>query len=150
VLECPRPNGLRLTHRGCCRDAPGTAGLGGCGLLRGSLSALLGPHRTFIFMNPATILWIYIVLLIVGGLIGFLKAGSKVSLIMSAVSAAILAIASIPSLFQPGVRQVLIDTVLALLLVVFAIRLTKTKKFMPSGLMLVLTLATLALRHLWH
>jgi len=101
-------------------------------------------------MNPATILWIYIVLLIVGGLIGFLKAGSKVSLIMSAVSAAILAIASIPSLFQPGVRQVLIDTVLALLLVVFAIRLTKTKKFMPSGLMLVLTLATLALRHLWH
>jgi uncharacterized membrane protein (UPF0136 family) len=36
------------------------------------------------------------------------------------------------------------------LLVVFAVRLTKTKKFMPSGLMLVLTLATLALRHLWR
>jgi uncharacterized membrane protein (UPF0136 family) len=40
------------------------------------------------------------------------------------------------------------DVVMALLLIVFAIRLTKTKKFMPSGLMLVLTVATLALRHL--
>ena len=101
-------------------------------------------------MNPVTILWIYIVLLIVGGLIGFLKAGSKVSLITSAISAAILAIASIPSLLQPGVRQILIETILALLLVVFAVRLAKTKKFMPSGLMLVLTLATLALRHFLH
>ena len=34
-------------------------------------------------MNPNTILWIYIVLLVVGGLIGFLKAGSQVSIIMS-------------------------------------------------------------------
>jgi uncharacterized membrane protein (UPF0136 family) len=83
-------------------------------------------------------------------LIGFLKAGSKVSLITSAASAAVLIIASIPSLFQPGVREILIQTILAVLLVVFAIRLTKTKKFMPSGLMVVLTLATLALRHFWH
>jgi uncharacterized membrane protein (UPF0136 family) len=101
-------------------------------------------------MSQSTILWIYIVLLLIGGLIGFLKAGSKVSLIASAVSAALLIIASIPSLLQPGIRQILIDTILALLLVIFAVRLTKTKKFMPSGLMLVLTLATLALRHFLH
>jgi uncharacterized membrane protein (UPF0136 family) len=101
-------------------------------------------------MNQSTILWIYIVLLLVGGLIGFLKAGSKVSLIASAVSAALLIIASIPSLLQPGIRQIFIETVLAFLLVIFAVRLTKTKKFMPSGLMLVLTLATLALRHFLH
>ena len=37
----------------------------------------------------------------------------------------------------------------ALLLVVFAIRLAKTKKFMPSGLMLVVTIAALALRNLF-
>ena len=98
-------------------------------------------------MSQSTILWIYIVLLLIGGLIGFLKAGSKVSLIASAVSAALLIIASIPSLLQPGIKQIVIDTILALLLVIFAVRLTKTKKFMPSGLMLVLTLATLALRH---
>jgi uncharacterized membrane protein (UPF0136 family) len=37
---------------------------------------------------------------------------------------------------------------MAALLVVFGIRLTKTKKFMPSGLMLVLTILALAMRHL--
>ena len=113
-------------------------------LLHGSLAKL--PRRTI--MNQNTILWIYIVLLLVGGLIGFLKAGSKVSLIASSVSAALLIIASIPSLFQPGIRQILVESILAALLVLFAVRLTKTKKFMPSGLMLVLTLATLAARHL--
>jgi uncharacterized membrane protein (UPF0136 family) len=101
-------------------------------------------------MSQSTILWIYIVLLLIGGLIGFLKAGSKASLIASSVSAALLIIASIPSLFQPGARQIIIETILALLLVIFAVRLTKTKKFMPSGLMLVLTLATLAARHFLH
>jgi len=41
----------------------------------------------------------------------------------------------------------LADMIMAALLVVFAIRLTKTKKFMPSGLMLVITVLALALRH---
>lgn len=98
----------------------------------------------------ATILWIYIILLLIGGMIGFLKAGSKISLLMSAVSAAILIIASIPSLLQPGARQIVIEVILASLLVVFAIRLSKTRKFMPSGLMLALTVAALALRHFLH
>jgi uncharacterized membrane protein (UPF0136 family) len=40
------------------------------------------------------------------------------------------------------------DVLLAALLVVFGLRLAKTKKFMPAGMMLVLTLATLVLRHL--
>jgi uncharacterized membrane protein (UPF0136 family) len=92
-----------------------------------------------------TVLWVYIVLLIVGGLFGYFKAGSKVSLITSAVSAAILVLCTLGFVFQPYMANV----VMALLLVVFAIRLTKTKKFMPSGLMLVLTVVTLALRQLW-
>jgi uncharacterized membrane protein (UPF0136 family) len=101
-------------------------------------------------MSANTVLWIYIVLLLVGGLIGFLKAGSKVSLITSAVFAALLIVANIPNLLQPGPRQILVDVVMAILLVVFAVRLAKTKKFMPSGLMLVLTIAALAFRHLVH
>lgn len=101
-------------------------------------------------MNQNLVLWIYIVLLLVGGLVGFLKAGSKVSLITSSIFAALLVIATIPSLLQPGARQMLVDIILAVLLVVFAIRLTKTKKFMPSGLMLLLTTAALALRHVFH
>jgi uncharacterized membrane protein (UPF0136 family) len=99
-------------------------------------------------MNPSTILWLYIVLLVAGGLMGFLKAGSKVSLITSAVSAALLVLTAIPGLFSPGLRVGLADLIMAALLVVFAVRLTKTRKFMPSGLMLSITLVALALRHL--
>ncbi len=94
-----------------------------------------------------TILWIYIILLLVGGMIGFFKAGSKVSLITSAISAAILVLTAIPSLFSFSVRQALADIIMAALLVVFAIRLSKTRKFMPSGFMLTVTIAALALRH---
>jgi len=101
-------------------------------------------------MSQNTILWIYIVLLVVGGLIGFFKAGSKVSLITSTVSAALLVLTAVPGLLEASLRRNLADIIMAALLVVFGIRLTKTKKFMPSGLMLVVTLAALALRHLTH
>ena len=95
------------------------------------------------------VLWIYIVLLLVGGLIGFLKAKSKVSLITSAVFAALLILTTMRSVFQPGFAIALANITLVVLLVVFAVRLAKTKKFMPSGMMLVLTVATLALRNLF-
>ena len=87
------------------------------------------------------ILWIYIVLLVIGGLIGFLKGKSKVSLIMSVSFAALLTLCAAGIVFQYYVADIL----LAALLVVFALRLTKTKKFMPGGLMLVLTILALAL-----
>ena len=94
-------------------------------------------------MRPDVIIWIYIVLLVIGGLIGFLKAGSKASLIVSSVSASILILCQIGVIFE----RRMIDVVLAVLLVVFAWRLSESKKFMPAGLMLVLTIATLVLRH---
>jgi uncharacterized membrane protein (UPF0136 family) len=94
-------------------------------------------------MNAATILWIYIGLLVVGGLIGFLKAKSKVSLIMSVAFAAALSLCQLGVLVVPN----LVDILLVLLFVVFGIRLAKTKKFMPAGLMLILTAAVLILRH---
>lgn len=99
-------------------------------------------------MNPHTVLWIYILLLLAGGLIGFLKAGSKVSLVTSAISAAALIVTNIPGLLAPGLARGAADVIMAALLVVFAIRLGKTKKFMPSGLMLVITALALAFRHL--
>jgi uncharacterized membrane protein (UPF0136 family) len=96
-----------------------------------------------------TVLWIYIVLLLVGGLIGFFKARSKVSLISSSVFALLLVLTTLHGIFQPAFAQDLANIILAALLVVFAIRLARTKKFMPSGLMLVLTILTLALRNLF-
>jgi uncharacterized membrane protein (UPF0136 family) len=94
-------------------------------------------------MHPKEILWIYIVLLVIGGLIGFFKAQSKVSLIMSVAFAVALSLCAIGIIPQPIVPDIL----LAALLLVFAIRLGKTKKFMPAGLMLVITILALALRH---
>jgi uncharacterized membrane protein (UPF0136 family) len=90
------------------------------------------------------VLWIYIVLLLVGGLIGFLKAKSKVSLITSAVFAAILILTTLRNVFQPDFALGLANITLVVLLLAFTVRLAKTKKFMPGGLILVATVAVLA------
>jgi uncharacterized membrane protein (UPF0136 family) len=101
-------------------------------------------------MNHFTIkvLWAYIILLLVGGLIGFFKGKSKVSLITSAVFAALLILTTLRGVFQPGFALGLANVTLVLLLLVFAVRLGKTKKFMPSGLILVATVLVLALLNL--
>ena len=99
-------------------------------------------------MTPSKVLWVYIVLLVLGGLIGCFKARSKVSLVSSCVAAAILVVAALPAVLQPAFRSGLADVVMAALLVVFGMRLAKTKKFMPSGLMLCMTILALALRHI--
>lgn len=91
---------------------------------------------------PHTVLWVYIVLLLVGGIFGFVRAGSRVSLITAGVSAAILVLCALDLVFKPYMA----DVVLAVLLAVFAVRWAKPRKFMPAGLMLVLTVAALVLR----
>jgi len=84
------------------------------------------------------ILLVYIVLLLVGGVMGFIKAGSKASLIASTISALILA------LFVFNVLPFMYHwIVLVLLLVLFAMRYGKKRKFMPNGFMLVITLLAL-------
>ena len=95
-----------------------------------------------------TILWVYIALLLMGGLIGFLKAKSKISLISSAVFAALLALTAVPGIFQPAFARGFAIFLMAALIVVFALRLAKTSKFMPSGLMLIITTVALTLRSL--
>jgi uncharacterized membrane protein (UPF0136 family) len=98
--------------------------------------------------SPTLVLWIYIVLLFLGGLVGFLKAGSKISLIMSASFAGILILCNTNAIFQPHFALIASTIVLVFLMIFFSIRLAKSKKFMPNGLMAVLTLATLVVRHI--
>ena len=94
------------------------------------------------------VLWVYIILLLVGGLIGFFKGKSKVSLITSAVFAALLILTTLRGVFQPGFALLVANVTLVVLLLVFALRLGKTRKFMPSGLILVATVAVLAVLNL--
>ncbi len=77
----------------------------------------------------------YIVLLLGGGLMGFIKAGSRISLITSVAFAAALAFCEF--VLADGRLPVL--ALQGCLLALFAFRWTKTRKFMPSGLMVVVT-----------
>lgn len=90
---------------------------------------------------PIIVLWVYIVLLEAGGLVGYLKAGSKASLIASSVFALPLILAALGIL--PAVAA---DGVIAFLLVFMGVKFAKSKKFMPSGLMAVLSAVALLLR----
>ncbi len=94
-------------------------------------------------MTPNKILWIYIVVLVAGGLVGLLKANSKISLIMSLAFAAALALCATDIVQVPR----LADVILIFLVVFFGLRFAKSKKFVPAGLMSILTAATLAWRY---
>jgi uncharacterized membrane protein (UPF0136 family) len=89
-------------------------------------------------MKPETILWIYIVLLVLGGLIGFLKAKSRVSLITSVIFAIFLGVCALGHL-----RIEVAWGILSFLALFFLIRFLKTKKFMPGGMMTLLTFVTI-------
>ncbi|MCW5553194.1 MAG: TMEM14 family protein [Verrucomicrobiae bacterium] len=95
-----------------------------------------------------TVLLVYIVLLLVGGLIGYFKGKSAVSLVMSAIFAAALIVCAVPGVLAESFSKNVANVLMAALLVVFGIRWAKTKKFMPAGLMLVLTVVALALRNI--
>jgi len=90
---------------------------------------------------PIVLILVYATIVFVGGLIGYLKAGSKPSLIAGVVSAALLAGAFWMSRSNGVLALACAAGIAALLTVVFLIRFLKTRAFMPSGMMLALSLA---------
>ncbi|MEO0826972.1 MAG: TMEM14 family protein [Cyanobacteria bacterium J06635_15] len=85
----------------------------------------------------------YGLLAIVGGIIGFAQASSKVSLISGLVSGLLLLVGALLASQGNPAGVILSLVVTALLIVVFIIRLIKTRKAMPAALMIVAGLAAL-------
>jgi len=97
--------------------------------------------------RTAFIVWIYGALVLTGGLIGWVNARSKPSLISGlAFGAALLALGSWIQ-FNPVslLAQMSAIGLAGILLVVMTIRLAKTRKFVPAGVMVVVSVLTLIL-----
>ena len=88
---------------------------------------------------------VYGVILIVGGIVGWRLSGSRISLTASLASAALLAVAYRVAFFHLLAGYLLALLVLLGLTVLFGLRLRKTGKFMPSGMMLVVSGITFAI-----
>ena len=83
---------------------------------------------------------VFAALILVGGIIGFKKAKSKASLIAGVVSAIALA-GSYLVCQQEQINGIRLTIILICILEgIFLVRFIKTKKFMPSGLMLLFCL----------
>lgn len=93
----------------------------------------------------AIVLLAYAAVMLLGGLMGYSKAGSRPSLVAGLVSAALLFVAFWIGRDDPG-RGYGLGTIIALLLTaVFAVRFMKTRKAMPSGMLFAVSLAALLL-----
>lgn len=84
-------------------------------------------------------------LILGGGAFGFVKAKSKASLIAGLVSSVVLDICF--AIAMTNLHTGLISGLVAcvLLVIMFSVRLAKTRKFMPSGLLLLLCIGEIVL-----
>lgn len=72
-----------------------------------------------------------------GGIWGYVKSKSKPSLISGCISGILLFIAAGMQIREDSTGLTISKIVVLLLVAVFTIRLIKTAKFMPSGIMLI-------------
>lgn len=77
------------------------------------------------------------IFIFIGGIIGFMKAKSKPSLISGIVSAALLAGCYTWSMTDAKTGLIAADVLSVLLTVMFYFRFTKSRKFMPAGLLIL-------------
>ncbi len=86
---------------------------------------------------------LYGILSIIGGIIGYQRAGSKVSLISGGISGLLLLIAALLQLQGQSWALIFAAIITGILVIFFVIRLAKTRKLMPAGLMVALGIASL-------
>lgn len=99
--------------------------------------------------NTAIEIWIYGVIMILGGIMGFVKVGSKASLISGVGMGLALLVSGYGVWSGPAVRSAdslaVALVIAALLLVIFAIRYAKTRRFVPGGMLAVLSLVAVVI-----
>lgn len=91
--------------------------------------------------NFDIVLWGFIVVLLTGGLVGYFKAGSLVSLLTSGLIAALLAFAAL-GFFGATTSRSVARFMIGCFFCLFGCRWWVSRKFMPSGLMALAALAT--------
>ncbi|BAY63055.1 hypothetical protein NIES22_31320 [Calothrix brevissima NIES-22] len=89
--------------------------------------------------------FVYGTLALIGGIMGYVQAQSKVSLISGSISGLLIVFAGVMQLNGQLWGLLLATVVTAALVVFFCLRLAKTRKFMPSGLMASLGMVALVL-----
>lgn len=87
---------------------------------------------------------IYSALLILGGIMGFVKAHSKMSLITGIVSGALVFLACKIGAKKPKEGYLFVAAISLVLAIFFSMRFASSHAFMPSGLMLILSTTTFA------
>ncbi|NJK69247.1 MAG: hypothetical protein HC789_11920 [Microcoleus sp. CSU_2_2] len=85
----------------------------------------------------------YGILTLVGGIMGYVKAKSQPSLISGLVSGLLLIFAGTAQLMGQSWGLTLAAAISAVLVIVFIVRLVKTQKFMPAGMLILASLASL-------
>ena len=87
----------------------------------------------------------YGILAMIGGIIGYIKANSRVSLFSGVISGLLLILAAYLQIQGQAWALILAVFVTVILVIFFALRLAKTRKFMPAGLMVILGVLALTL-----
>ena len=94
--------------------------------------------------TPSILVFVYAVLTLVGGVFGYVKAGSRPSLIAGIVSGLLLLAAGFGLLRGLSWGLPLAVVLTAALLILFSVRYGRSRAFMPAGLMVILSILTLA------
>jgi uncharacterized membrane protein (UPF0136 family) len=86
---------------------------------------------------------IYAILLIAGGIMGYMSAKSKISLITGVISGLMVLMACRIGKEKPRDGYLFVGAISLLLAIFFALRFAVNHAFMPGGLMLILSTTTL-------
>jgi uncharacterized membrane protein (UPF0136 family) len=91
------------------------------------------------------VLLVYAALMLVGGVVGFAKARSRPSLVAGSTSAVLLLVTWRLAATSPGAAYWTGAALALVLSGMFGVRLARTKKAMPSGALLAVSLVAAAL-----